>query len=239
MHRGVNLSGRQRSRGQSDPSLAGSGLTSPGRSRRRYEVIAIEPVTQGGHLLGNVYRIFYHNEAIDINWGEFWERFMEDPTPFSSLCTTELFTKAEANVVLAWVKATFPQLSGVTKQVVQLSEDEPPFRSYPNDGGYSQWDLAGHSEHLGFPVGAFADYDLWDVMLDEPLITIAVGRGPSTCCLCRGRVESVHRLALKISDHDKRWYRANRTPLAGWVCRHCGIKHGPETVARLDLASDV
>ena len=69
MHRGVDLSGRQRhSRAQSDHGLAGTGLTSPGRSRRRYEVMAIEPVTQGGHLLGNVYRMFYHNEAIDINF---------------------------------------------------------------------------------------------------------------------------------------------------------------------------
>ncbi len=157
---------------------------------RKYTVSAVEKVCSRGCLLGHVQRSFYSKEEeLQIDPVDVWDDFDDDASKFLHLCEEELFTEHEADLVIGLIKRHFADLKCIAKRngYHEGTLSTPvPLRTYPNDGGYSQWDMSEYYQELGFRIGAFADYDIWNVMVDEPLLGIALPQpNESECCaLC-------------------------------------------------------
>ncbi len=89
-------------------------------------------------------------------------------------------------------------------------------------------DLSDNYQELGFPIGAFADSDIWAVMEGEPLLTIALPpRLFDRCVLCEGALEKTFLTGLMWLVCTKDLHP---------VCGNCAQSHAPELVDRLQLA---
>ena len=145
------------------PGSKGHQLSLWTEDQRRFLVTARESVYSKGCLVGHVCRTFYYNLALKHDRLWLWEEWEESeelpPSRFTELCLAERFTERQADAVVELVRRQFPRLSCVRRVLVVAGQHETPLRMYPNDGGYSQWNTVPYSEELGFPIGAFADFE--------------------------------------------------------------------------------